>query len=232
MRPAQGHRFIVADLDHSQLRIAAGLSGDDALCLALAPGMDPHLTTGITVGGEPSDPSTRKLGKILNWHLLFLAGVRSVVEACSAAGLSLSDGSATELRSRWRTGYPALARWQDDNGGRSHFESPLGRRVTVPEERGAPAVLAGILQAAEADALRLVFAGSEDLEWSTGARIVLAIHDEVVWEVPEETIAEALGRARSLMLDAQASVCLGCATSVTVEIRTSWASGSHQHGGR
>lgn len=227
--PAPGCKFVVADFSQSQLRIVAGLSGDEGLRRALQPGRDPHREIGELAA--PGHPEGRALGKLLNFAILYLAGVDGLVQSAREAGIPLERGDVAQIRGRVRGGYPRLAAWQREQEGCGEFLSPLGRRVLVPSssrdqrtgEPRLPAVLAGIAQAAEADALRLVLTESPRAMAGLDAKIVLTIHDEVIWEVHEEHAAEAARRARELMLRALGWVCAPCEPAVTVEVRGSWA---------
>ena len=58
------------------------------------------------------------------------------------------------------------------------------------------------------------------------AQVVLAIHDEVVWEVPAGRAEEAEGRATALMEQGLSAVCAPCPAEVSVEIRDSWGRSS------
>ena len=227
--PSPGCRFVVADFSQSQLRIVAGLSGDEGLRRALQPGRDPHKEIGESAA--PGHPEARALGKLLNFAILYLAGVEGLVESAKEAGIPLQRGAAARIRDRVRGNYPRLSAWQREQEGRGEFESPLGRHVFVPSssrdgrtgEPQLPAVLAGIAQAAEADALRLVLVESPRAMAGLDAEIVLTVHDEVIWEVAEERAEEAASRARELMLRALGWVCAPCEPAVTVEVRSSWA---------
>lgn len=230
--PAPGCRFVVGDWSQSQLRIVAGLSRDPTLCRALAPGRDPHLEIGERIA--PGSPGARDLGKVMNFSILYLAGVDALVESATERGIELSPEDAGALRDGVRAAYPRLAAWQREQEGRCAFESPLGRAVVIPAARidlrtgrpQLPAVLAGIAQAAEADALRAVLGRSPSVMDGLDARIVLTVHDEVLWEVAEADASEAARRAKTLLEAALGWVCAPCPAAATVDVRDSWAKGA------
>ena len=220
--PRTGHKFVVADWRHSQLRIAAGLSRDQALLAALQPGQDPHQHTSRIIG--LTGAAGRATGKALNLALLLRAGPGGIREA-----LEQAEGGATALDpanvlAAWRASFPNLFAWQESAKHLKELRSPLGRTVKVPvKKQHLQAVLAGILQGAEADALRIVLARSSEEMAGLGAQVVLAIHDEVVWEVPAGRAEEAARRATALMEQALSAVCAPCPAAASVEIRDSWA---------
>jgi DNA polymerase-1 len=222
MVPSPGHRFVVADWRHSQLRIAAGLSRDQALLAALQPGQDTYQRTGQAIGlaGETG----RAVGKALSVALLLRAGPGGIRQALELAGVEPNALDPATVLETWRTSFPDLYAWQQTALGLEELTLPLGRVVQVPTNRRyLQAVLAGILQGAEADALRIVLAGTSEEMADLEAQVVLAIHDEVLWEVPVGRAEEAARRATALMEQALGAVCAPCPAEVSVEIRGSWA---------
>ncbi len=225
--PRPGHRFVVADWRHSQLRIAAGLSRDPALLAALQSGKDPHQHTWRIIGGADDLAAGRAAGKALNLALLLRAGPEGIREALEQAGVEPTALDPATVLVAWRASFPDLFAWQESAQGLEELRSPLGRMVKVPvKKRYLQAVLAGILQGAEADALRIVLARTSEEMADLEAQVVLAIHDEVVWEVPAGRAEEAEGRATALMEQGLSAVCAPCPAEVSVEIRDSWGRSS------
>ena len=156
--------------------------------------------------------------------LLVLATPTGIQEKLQEQGHSLDFAHAKAAVQRFQATFPILHKWQLSKRGLSILMSPLGQKVMVPQnKRHIQAVLAGVLQSAEADALRIVLAESGKIMNCTGAEIVLVNHDEVVWEVPTKHAEEAARRAEDLMKRALFSVCSPCPAAVAVDIRTSWA---------
>ena len=138
--PAPGCKFVIGDFSQSQLRIVAGLSGDEALRLALEPGRDPHEEIGEAV--LPGHPEARAIGKLLNFAILYLAGVDGLVESARDQGISLDRSQLARVRARVRAAYRCVAAWQGEQEGGGEFRSPLGREIVVPpssrDENGHP----------------------------------------------------------------------------------------------
>ena len=224
--PAPGHLFVVADWRHSHYRIAAGLCGDPALLEALEPGRDLYSMIGGMLGMPPD--MLRSTGKALGQPLLYGAGPKRLTEAHPPqAGAILTRPVADQLRQRFSQSFPELIAYRAGFAGLERFTTPLGLEVEVPEDkRNERAAMAGFIQALEADALRWAVKGSDGVMAGTGARIVLALHDELIWEVPQEHAQEAACRAESWMLECLGWVCSPCAPAVTVEVRSSWAKGA------
>lgn len=232
--PAPGCAFVVGDFSQSQLRIVAALSGDEALRRALEPGRDPHAEIGQAVAA--GHPAARDVGKLLNFAILYLAGADKLVQAAADKGIALDRKVARNLIRRLRTAYPALDRWRPAQRGRTRVEvrwdGEVRRTVDVPPgafdaatgEPRLPAILAGIAQAHEVEALRYVLDHTEErLGISYGYRPVLLLHDEVVWEGPAGAAQAAAEAARALMAEGLAGVTNGVPIVVQVAVRSSWA---------
>ena len=233
--PAPGCSFVVGDWSQSQLRIAFGLSGDKAGAAACAPGRDLHAEIGEAVA--PGHPQARALGKLLNFAILYLAGPDTLVQGAAERGIELNRSAATSLIRRLEAAYPALCAWRRAQAGGGEFPVAWGgevrRSVSLPPSAFGtdgtprlPAILAGIMQAHEVEALRHVLDHTEERLGSLGYRPVLLVHDEVVWEGPTSSAEEARGAAHALMVEALAGVTRGIPALATVDVRPSWAANS------
>ena len=231
--PAPGCSFVVADWSQSQLRIAFGLSGDPAGPQVCAPGQDLHAQIGEMVA--PGHPERRSLGKLLNFAILYLAGVDTLVEGAADRGIELTRPAAARLIRQLEAAYPMLCRWRREQAGRTElpvtWNGQTLRTVPLPSsafetsgEPRLPAILAGIMQAHEVEALRHVLDQTEDrLGQPFGYRPALLLHDEVVWEGPTDGAERAWQAAHGLMVEALSGVTQGIPALATVQIRGSWA---------
>jgi hypothetical protein len=221
--PAPGNVFVVGDFEHSQLRIAAGLSGDQRLLQAFIDKEDLHLLTGRFARPGMPDDQARQLGKTLNFAMLNGAGVGKVLQILLNAGLPADRGLAEKVVTTFRDTFQSFAAWREGHEGCASFKTPMGTKVNVPEgRRAAHRVTAAMLQAVEADALRLVLGQSDDVMRHTDAVPVLVIHDEILWECPKDHGEEVARRARILMEHALEMVCKPCPAVVYVEVRAAW----------
>jgi DNA polymerase I-like protein with 3'-5' exonuclease and polymerase domains len=230
--PAPGCSFVVGDWSQSQLRIAFGLSGDPAGPTVCAPGHDLHAQIGEAVA--PGRPEARSLGKLLNFAILYLAGVDTLIAGAAERGIDLSRTTARGLIRRLELAYPVLCAWRRGQAGLVDlpvaWEGELRRTVPLPSSAfdatgtpSLPKILAGIMQAHEVEALRFVLDHTEQRLGALGYRPVLLVHDEVVWEGPTGSAEEAREAAHSLMVEALAGVTRGIPALATVEVRSSWA---------
>lgn len=219
--PRAGHSFVVGDWRCSHLTIAAGRSGDAALLEVLAAG-DPHQATAELLRAP------RALGKIFNLASLNLAGSERIVQiARDSFGLDVDVHTAARLQREWWARFPQLTAWKDRLVATlpARWATPLfNRPIVVPVAKRYPsAVIAGVLQSLEADALLDVLEDPDDLMRDLGAVPVLLVHDEVVWEVPSELAEEAAARARRQMIASLAKISGAAVPRVEVEVRTSWS---------
>ena len=231
--PAPGCAFVVADWSQSQLRIVAGLSGDEAFARTLEAGRDPHAEIGAMVAGN--HPDARALGKLLNFAILYLAGPNKLVDGAAERGVALTRPAAKGLIDRLGAAFPVLCAWRRRQAGRVElpvaWNGVLRRTVPLPpstfDRDGTPrlpAILAGIAQAHEAEALRYVLDHTEGrLGAPYGYRPVLLLHDEAVWEGPADAVEAAAEAARNLMTEGLAGVTNGIPVVAKVEVRASWA---------
>ena len=202
-----GHVIVSADYSQIELRILAHFSEDPAFLDAFRTGQDIHLRTAAEVFGLPPESVTaehRRVAKAINFGLVFgqirlrpvpgaadpaRPGARSTstatsraTSACAATWSARSPTPATPARSRrcWGAGGPLpeirAARAQD----RSY-----GERMA----RNTP------IQGSAADLLKLamirVDAGARSRQRGSsapGAELLLTVHDELVFEVPEAAV--------------------------------------------
>ena len=204
----------MADWDHSHLRIAGGRSRDPRLIDDLAIGHDPHQQVGdyLTEATISNPDLRRRIGKTVNFAALNLCSAKKLCEILAGHGVSLCLEEARAHLRRWSERYERLSAWQRRWGGVPNWQTPLLQRpISVPVDvRGVyPArVLAGILQSIEADAMRFVMARSRpELTERYGARLVMVVHDEAIWEVHEDAAPGAARAAHRLMLQALSLVC-------------------------
>lgn len=246
-----GKVLVIADWSCAQARILAALSGDQRLIAALSmEGRDPYLELGRWVlamlqerralppGGDADGgdavPDARGVGKALFLPALFFAGEDELGPKVAPLGLTLSSSDARAIHGYLREQYPRLVQWREVQRATSRFLSPLGRICTLPTTKykngkpKLPSVVAGVAQAHESDALRLVLSWSEQHLAGTGAEVVMVNHDEVVFEVDEAQAKEAAAVARKLMEAALGLVCnvaapgAHCPPKVDVEVRQAW----------
>lgn len=215
--PAAGYKLLAADYSQVELRIMAHLSGDAGLVKAFSNAQDVHRATASEVFGTALEDVTleqRRRAKAINFGLIY---------GMSAFGLARQLGidrqSAQHYVDLYFQKYPGVLSYMeqtqvfaDEHG---YVETLFGRRLYLPDIHAGNGMLR---KAAQRTAINAPMQGTAadiikqamvDIDhWlSTGvldARMVLQVHDELVFEVAERDIALLTDGVRFRMISAAA----------------------------
>jgi len=203
--PAPGHCMLAADYSQIELRIMAHLSGDERLLAAFDAGLDIHRATAAEVWGVPSQEVSgdqRRSAKAINFGLIY---------GMSAFGLARQLGierqAAQEYVDLYFRRYPKVKEFMEnirEQGRRDKYVDTLcGRRIYLTDidhsnqGRRAGAERTAInapMQGTAADIIKQAMIAVD--RWIQdelpAVRMIMQVHDELVFEVAEET-AEAAG---------------------------------------
>jgi DNA polymerase I len=202
--------LLAADYSQIELRIAAALSGDEALGAAFRDGQDIHAAAAARLHGVDSarvTPEMRRRAKMVNFGILYGISAFGLAER---TGMSRQD--ARDLIDRYFATYPGLRQWIDDTIAFAHakgyVETLTGRRRWLPDiaSRNATTRAAAErnatnapVQGTAADMIKIAMARIQrDLDTQRLAtRLLLQVHDELVFELhrDEETAVRELVRA-------------------------------------
>lgn len=213
--PSPGYRFLSLDYAQLELRILAELSMDERMLSAFRAGEDIHVLTAARVYRKNISSVTsaeRRMAKTLNFGLVYGMGASAF-----AASSGLTRKEAGEfIASYWRE-FPGVAAWQAETKravrSRGYTETLTGRRRYFPELLTQdPRLLAAVDRAAvnhpvqglEGDVikqamLKVKHALSDKKVWGEGARILLTIHDELLFEVRIDMIEKVIPVIRAEM---------------------------------
>lgn len=203
-----GALLIAADYSQIELRILAHLSGDQALIAAFRDDRDIHEETARHLFGDggPFDPhERRRLAKMVNYALLYGKTAFTL-----ARDLGVPQETAQAFIDLYFDRFPGVRRFIEQTLAQARatgvVKTMFGRRRLVPElTSGNPQVRAAAerytvnmpIQGTAADILKRAMI---DLHRTLppAARMILTVHDELVFEVPREAAAElaALVKAR------------------------------------
>jgi DNA polymerase-1 len=218
IRPGEGLVLIKADYAQIELRLAAELAGERRMIEAFRRGEDLHRLTASLVLGKPPDAVTkddRQLAKAINFGLVYGMGATAfAAHARTAYGVTLSEAQAAALREKFFQAYPALRRWhRAQPDGSITTRTVLGRKrfgvERFTEKLNTP------VQGSGADGLKAALAELwETRERCPAARPVLAVHDEIVVEVP----ADAAEAARQWLVDCMTRGMQAVLREVPVEV--------------
>jgi DNA polymerase-1 len=221
-----GRVWIKADYNQLQLRIAAKITGDKAMCAAYAAGGDLHSVTALRVTGQAQvTKEERSLAKSLNFGLLFGMGVeRFQTYTRSEYGIDLTLERAVRLRNEHFAAYPGLREWHNQQG-RKHIKetrSILGRRRLFPQPRFTEQ-LASPVQGSEADGAKLALALLyERRHLCPGAFPVLFVHDEIDVEADASQADAAAAWLKDAMMDGMREILAPIPCVVEVDILPTW----------
>ncbi|WP_119154906.1 DNA polymerase I [Caldimonas tepidiphila] len=193
-----GHAIVSADYSQIELRIMAHISGDANLLRAFSEGLDVHRATAgeiFGVGPEEVTSEQRRYAKVINFGLIY--GMSSFG---LAANLGIETRAAKDYIDRYFARYPDVKRYMDETRAaakeRGYVETVFGRRLWLPEinspngPRRAGAERAAInapMQGTAADLIKLSMIAVQRAldEQGRATRMILQVHDELVFEVPE-----------------------------------------------
>ncbi|HYO45573.1 MAG TPA: DNA polymerase I [Gemmatimonadota bacterium] len=203
----EGWTLLVADYSQIELRILAHLSGDANLVLAFRTGQDIHRQTAALVFGvepEKVNDMLRTRAKEVNFGVVYGMGVFGL-----ARRLGITREEAKAFIEGYFRRFADVKRYQEDVIERvkqdGYVSTLLGRRRYLPEIRSRNfnvrsfaerAAINSPIQGTAADLLKIAMIRVRDRIAREGlpARMLLTVHDELVFEV-ERSAADALGRA-------------------------------------
>ncbi|MBI5870340.1 MAG: DNA polymerase I [Actinobacteria bacterium] len=210
--PEEGSRLVVADYSQVELRIMAHLSEEPKLRQAFAAGDDVHRDTAAEVFNiAPSevDSTQRNRAKAVNFGIMY---------GISAYGLSeqlgISHEEAAGYIKTYLARYPKVAAFRDqiiEQATEAGFVTTmLGRRRLIPELRSAEdrvrklgerLAVNTVIQGSAADIMKVAMVNADRALAGEGlkARMVLQVHDELVFEAPETEASVVAELARREM---------------------------------
>jgi DNA polymerase-1 len=196
-----GHVLISADYAQIELRIAAHLSGDPKMLAAFAAGQDIHTATAAAVFKVPIesvDPNQRRLAKVANFGSIYGQGEHGLSQQLGISG----DIARDFLVQYWAT-YSKLREYLDEVRVKAREEglvvSATGRRRAIPDLRSPNFQLRSAaermainfpMQSLAADIIKIAMVRLQreiDGDHIEG-RMLLQVHDELLFEVPETEV--------------------------------------------
>ncbi|OGW59644.1 MAG: DNA polymerase I [Nitrospirae bacterium RBG_16_64_22] len=228
-----GRVLLSADYSQIELRLLAHLSGDPVLSAAFEAGEDVHARTAAEVFGVSPDQVSaemRRRAKVINFGIIY---------GMTPYGLS-SDLGVTPLEAkafidRYFARYPGVRAYIDrtiaEARERGYVTTMLGRRRTLPDIASSNN---GVRQAAERTAINTPIQGSAaDMikkamvelspalrDAGLSARMILQIHDELLFEVPETEVEEAKSLSVRVM---EGALPLSVPVRVDAGVGRNWA---------
>lgn len=215
--PAEGMRFVAADYSQIELRILAHYSGDEVFVEAFRAGIDIHKQTASLVFGLPADSVTKEMrdrAKTVNFAVLYGIGPFALGNQ-----LGMNTAEAKEFIEEYFRRLPGVRRYLDEQMEKArqtgYVETLTGRRRYIPEINarnfnvrsfGERAATNAPIQGTAADLIKIAMIRvQQDLDARTdGTRMLLQVHDELLFEVPESNVDEVRDMVRDRMENAAA----------------------------
>ena len=234
--PEKGSVLVSADYSQIELRLVAHIAGENSMIEAFNSGVDIHAQTASEVFSVPLDdmtPETRRRAKAINFGIIY-----GISGFGLARQLGIAQGEARDYINAYFERFPGIRTYMDDMKLKAKedgfVETLFGRRLYIagitapnPAHRGfaeRQAINAPI-QGTAADIIKQAMVRMPDALGRAGspARMLLQVHDELVFECPADAANEAIGHIRSVMEGAAAPV-LDLKVPLTVEasIGSSW----------
>jgi DNA polymerase-1 len=204
-----GMRIVSADYSQIELRVLAHLSKDAVLIDAFRSGQDVHTRTAMEVFGVSADGVTdemRRRAKTINFGIVYGMG-----EVTLAKRLDISRQEAASFIEAYFKRYHRVHAFMEETletarSGET-VRTLFGRQRLLPNIRSSNSMLRAAaeriaqntpIQGTAADLLKLAMIRLRE-PVVPGARMVLTVHDELVFEVPEASVPEALERVKQAM---------------------------------
>ncbi len=194
-----GNLLVSADYSQVELRLLAHIAGEDVLKEIFRRGEDVHTATACRVFGvtpEQIDPGMRSKAKMINYGIVYGLSAWGMADR-----LDIPQEEADEFIQRYLSGFPAVARFIEEtiSQGTEHgYVSTLfGRRRQVPELRarrwelrkqGERFAVNMVIQGTAADIMKVAMVRCDQAVAAVGlrSRLVLQIHDELLFEGPAD----------------------------------------------
>ena len=207
--------LLAADYSQIELRVMAHLSGDAKMCAAFESGADVHAATAAEIFGVDPDEVSREQrsqAKVINFGLLYGMGARRLGRE---TGLSLSEAEA--FIERYFASFPTVRGWIDAtlDHARQHgsVETLLGRRREVPDINSGNSRVRSFaenaavntpVQGSAADIIKraMIDVHRELGQSELAARMLLQVHDELLFECPTSELDATRALVTSCMENA------------------------------
>ena len=236
----EGKKLITADYSQQEFRLAGELSGETAIIEAYQKGMDMHTATASLLFHIPLEEVTkeqRSAGKTVNFAVLYGSSEYGLADT-----MKITKKEAEELLNRFKIGFPKLSKFQADVKDLvwkiRYSTTPIGRRRGFRKDNFWETTkemykfkgsidregFNHIVQGGSADMLKyaLLMMHNEN-PWEEKFKIVMTIHDEIVVEVDNDIVDNAIEFIRAIMKKAGEIFMTKISTEVDVKALPYWS---------
>ncbi len=210
--PAAGCRLLSADYSQIELRLLAHVADIEVLIEAFHDGADIHALTASQVFGQPlegMDPALRRRAKAINFGIIYGISAFGL-----ARQLGIARGEAQQTIEAYFVQYPGIRAYMDSTKEfcrkTGYVETIFGRRCYLPgindknqARRGFSerAAINAPLQGSAADIVKraMIRLPPAIAAKGLGARMLLQVHDELLFDVPEAEVEETAALVKTVM---------------------------------
>jgi len=208
-----GWKILAVDYSQIELRIMAHLSGDKALLEAFQQGKDIHAATAAEIIGvniEDVTSEQRRRAKAVNFGLIYGMSAFGL-----AKQLGIPRGEAQHYMDTYFERYPGVMQYMEDTRSaaseQGFVETIYGRRLHLPEiqsrngmrrKAAERAAINAPMQGTAADIIKKAMLLVDEWIQAEGdgrVKLLMQVHDELVFEVEESSLAEIESKVRELM---------------------------------
>ncbi|MEO1101022.1 MAG: DNA polymerase, partial [Pseudomonadota bacterium] len=207
-----GHVLIAADYSQIELRLLAHIAEIDALQEAFRKGLDIHAMTASEMFDTPiegMDPMVRRKAKAINFGIIYGISAFGL-----ANQLSISRGEASDYIKAYFEKFPGIRKYMDDTKDfakeHGYVETAFGRKLHLREiksKNGAQRAFAerqainAPIQGSAADVIKraMIRMPTALLDAGFKTRMLLQVHDELVFEAPQDEADTAIDTIKKIM---------------------------------
>jgi DNA polymerase-1 len=226
--PEKGNIFIVGDYDQMELRMLAHVSGDRELIKAFREGQDIHKATAQQIlGKDEITDDERRMAKTINFGIVYGMSVNGLAKA-----LDISPKEATQFIYRYACQFSEAWMWRKMQMWNSKklptVETILGRKRDLNAVTGIAdrMSLNTPIQGSCADLVKIAMIRCTKglRKYNLQTKLILQVHDELVFEVPEDETDKALEVIKGCMesVNILNDIVLKCPMKVQLDTRQSW----------
>ena len=229
--PEEGCVMLSADYSQIELRLLAHFSGDESLIEAFMTGSDIHNRTASEIFGVTPDlvtPDMRRLAKSINFGIIYGISAFGLAKQLGTS-VSIAKSYIDEYFKRYGKVRDYIEKSISDAKSKGYAETLLGRRRPIPElasdDRnrkgfGERTAMNTPIQGSAADIINIAMIRIHERLASFKTRMILQVHDELLFEVPEDELD-----AVSLMVKEEMEGAWKLSVPIVVEIGTgkNWA---------
>jgi len=225
----EGKKLIGIDYSQIELRLLAHFSQDEVLVNAFSEGKDIHTQTAVVLFGEEDAAAKRNIAKTVNFGLLYGMGQKKLSDT-----LGITSKEAKEIITKYFESFPSVKDYFKTivEGSKKHgyVETLLGRRRYFNYEKATGMLRAAyeresvntLFQGSAADLIKLSMVSIHKLIKSEqiNAKMLLQIHDELIFEVTESEAVVIAEKFQNIMENIYK---LNVPLQVSVNIAENWA---------